>query len=387
MPCGKIRRKGSDVVVPDNASLALTKFDRLPPPTSFKSADNKKIFNAIERHSPSVDYRNAYVRWRDRIEELPSVAFAATFEVDGRMVTGIGAGSVLANSLTMNRLWGMPLIPGSSLKGLASHYTASKLTAASGGTIDDIQLRDLFGDTEWSGCINWLDAWYDPEGRADSPFTLDVVTPHHGTYYRDPAHNPPWDFEDPKPSNFISVRGRFLVAVAAPDKLWAEAAMNILTRALAEWGIGAKTNAGYGRLLRCRNEYTSPWIAVAEEAQAAAAQAESDATQARAEAEAAGAEVVALEAELADTTRTVEHRAQEWVKVWSTIENDAERTRIGTLMLERLRSKPREFYRVTGRVLPEVAHREPRTPPGYMKPFLEEMKPWLDEHAPEVSQP
>jgi len=369
------------MVVPDNASLALTKFDRVPPATVFDSKSKKEIFKEAPTCTPSEDYKRAYERWNERIAKLPGATLAATFTVDGRMIVGIGAENILESSIAMNRLWGMPLIPGSALKGLASHYTASMPS----GTVSRDQQEDLFGTTELAGCITWLDAWYVPEDLAISPFTLDVVTVHHQSYYQNAA-NPPSDFEDPIPSNFISVRGRFLVAVAAPDKLWAEAAMNILTRALAEWGIGAKTNAGYGRMVQVSGGYTSPWIAAAEEAQAAAAQAEADAAQARAEAEAASAEVVALEAELADTTGTVEHRAQEWVKVWSTIENDAERTRIGTLMLERLRSKPREFYRVTGRVLPEVAHREPRTPPGYMKPFLEEMKPWMDERAPEGGQ-
>jgi len=48
----------------------------------------------------------------------------------------------------------------------------------------------------------------------------------------------------------VSVRGgvKFLVALDGPDE-WVEAAFQILGLALAEEGIGAKTNSGYGRMV------------------------------------------------------------------------------------------------------------------------------------------
>lgn len=379
------------MVTPDNASLALTKFERWPPPAAFKSENNKEVFKSVTRLGPTDAYKSAYKRWNAEIHALPGTTLAATFTVDGKMVVGIGAENILESSVTMNRVWGMPIMPGSSLKGLASHYARSVL-AAPKGPIDDKQFIDLFGTTEDAGYLTWLDAWYVPEPMTRAPFTLDVVTPHHGSYYQDDPHdvqNPPWDFEDPKPSYFVSVRGTFLVAVhvvdsahvEAVEQKWVKGAMNILERALAEWGIGAKTNASYGRLHKRKD--ISPWViveqtkAVAQAAAAADAQGQQDAI------EAANLGHQALLAELGDTTRPVERQMERWLDVWSKIEDPAERTRVGETMLRRLRSKPSEFHRVTGRVVSEVSHRQPHDPPGYMVPFLSEMKSWLDEHAPQ----
>jgi len=132
-------------------------------------------------------------------------------------------------------------------------------------------------------------------------------------------------------------------------------------------------------MLRVSDGYTSPWVA-------AAAQAAADLAAAAAQAQHANQQLEDLLAELANTTRSVERQADKWVLVWAGIEDATERTRVGTQMLERLRSKPAEFHRVTGRVPPAVAHRAPGTPPGYMAEFLELMKPWMDENAPEVSK-
>ena len=53
--------------------------------------------------------------------------------------------------------------------------------------------------------------------------------------------------DSPTPIPFASVTGRYLVAVEG-DPAWCDAAMKILGLGLAELGVGAKTNAGYGRM-------------------------------------------------------------------------------------------------------------------------------------------
>ena len=42
-----------------------------------------------------------------------------------RLIIGLGANNVLETGLTLNHTYGTPLIPGSALKGLASHYCSS----------------------------------------------------------------------------------------------------------------------------------------------------------------------------------------------------------------------------------------------------------------------
>lgn len=312
-----------------NASLLLTKAISTQPRT-FTSAANKTRFESIVGCGPSDDYRRAYARWEQQIETLPGVTLAATFDVVDRVITGIGAENILESSIAVDRLWGMPVIPGSSLKGLASHYAVAN-AAAAGFTGE--QLTDLFGDTEWAACVRWLDAWFDPDSTTQ-PFALDVVTVHHQSYYGDPS-NPPVDFEDPVPSYFLTARGRFLVAVQAPDRDWAEAALELLRRALEQWGAGAKTNAGYGRL-RLREHRTSWKADQVRQAQAAAEaeavkQAEEEAIRTKREKERSDKEaaeqayrekIEAFEREIESTkSQRRKKLVDAWARTWSEIES------------------------------------------------------------------
>jgi hypothetical protein len=85
------------------------------------------------------------------------------------------------------------------------------------------------------------------------------MTPHHTEYYR--GTGAPTDFDDPIPHPFISIRGVFLIAVSCDiegdyfdqsatenGKNWENVAFTLLSEALEHWGIGGKTNAGYGRM-------------------------------------------------------------------------------------------------------------------------------------------
>jgi len=75
-----------------------------------------------------------------------------------------------------------------------------------------------------------------------------VMTPHHSKYYSSQGGESPADTEDPGPVGFLHAEGRFLVAVRCADAGWREFAFRLLVAALGDWGVGAKTGAGYGRL-------------------------------------------------------------------------------------------------------------------------------------------
>ena len=81
------------------------------------------------------------------------------------------------------------------------------------------------------------------------------MTPHHQKWQTD-ADVAPTDFDSPVPVPFLSVAGRFHIAVCwrGPEhdqsKAWTQRAMVLLEEALKDWGIGGKTTSGYGRLER-----------------------------------------------------------------------------------------------------------------------------------------
>jgi CRISPR-associated protein Cmr6 len=161
----------------------------------------------------------------------------------GRLIVGLGAESAHQTTVTLNRQYGTPILPGSALKGLARHY----VSAAHRASLQ--QLEVLFGTSDNAAHIAYFDAWYVPgSAQQDRPLGLDVVTTHHPAYYAGRGDSWPGDFDDPTPVPMLTARGGYLVAVRGPDLEWADFALRIVERALDEWGIGARTSSGYGRL-------------------------------------------------------------------------------------------------------------------------------------------
>jgi CRISPR type III-B/RAMP module RAMP protein Cmr6 len=225
----------------------------------------KDLFNAMCQSVVQSNeiYQIAYLR---HVASLEALSFQVPnaqglFITKGRMVIGLGGENVLETGLTLHHTYGTPLIPGTALKGLASHYCDQVWGAREqdqgfkrwkkdekGGEYH----KAIFGTTEDSGHIIFHDAWITPETMVNS-LQPDVMTPHHGDYYS--GKGAPTDFDDPNPVTFLSVVGTFHVVVScdvpeAEGQKWAKLAFDLLAEALDGWGIGGKTNAGYGRLVR-----------------------------------------------------------------------------------------------------------------------------------------
>jgi CRISPR-associated protein Cmr6 len=159
-----------------------------------------------------------------------------------RFVVGLGGASVLETGMTLHRLYGLPIIPGSALKGLAHAYAetveanSSEVVAIFGKPPRSTPLK--------SGEIIFFDAI--PVSRPR--FKLDVMTSHFQNYYQ--GNDPPADWQDPNPIYFLTVQDtQFLFAVAArreEGEQYVDTALGWLKKGLAELGIGAKTAAGYG---------------------------------------------------------------------------------------------------------------------------------------------
>jgi CRISPR-associated protein Cmr6 len=69
---------------------------------------------------------------------------------------------------------------------------------------------------------------------------------HHPKYYQG-TPNAPADWDQPILINFLTATGSYNIPLTGPEQ-WVDAAFEILTFALQELGIGAKTAAGYGRM-------------------------------------------------------------------------------------------------------------------------------------------
>ena len=190
---------------------------------------------------------------------------------------------MLETGLTLNPLYGVPMIPGSSLKGLAAHYCSrvwgaederfrspaldarTRPTRQAGAVYEvlfgKVPLTGKEEDAE-AGYLRFYDAWLLPDSLPNS-LCPDVMTPHHSGYYT--GEGVPTDFDDPHPVTFLSVRGAFEVRVGCEDpdpevrKKWEELALRILGEAFKNCGAGGKTRSGYGRM---------KWVKSKEEQQA-----------------------------------------------------------------------------------------------------------------------
>jgi CRISPR-associated protein Cmr6 len=223
--------------------------------TEAQQARRKLILEASGIKLPE-GYPQAFETWKESFDPGRSVFDAA--RARGRMVVGLGAKGALEAGLTLHRTWGVPYIPGSSLKGIAAMAADAffedprwkRRFDTSKARPDERNAWDaLFGDPEEMGAVLFHDAWLLPTSRY--PYLhLDVMTVHHADYYAGKSESA-GDDEDPNPVPFASVTGEFLVVVEALPGVsedWLRAAWEALRLGLDRHGIGGKTNAGYGRL-------------------------------------------------------------------------------------------------------------------------------------------
>src|SRR5439155_9672329 len=64
-------------------------------------------------------YEAAFRRWE---RSLPELTAANDFEVSDRLIVGLGSENVLETGIRLHHTYGLPVIPGSALKGLSAHY-------------------------------------------------------------------------------------------------------------------------------------------------------------------------------------------------------------------------------------------------------------------------
>jgi len=232
-----------------NAGLWLEKFSK----DIGATGNNATTIEAVTKNVKiPAEYKRHYERWVRELKnkENEKLVLTAKAEVQGRMVVGLGAESILETAITLHRTYGVPFIPGSALKGLASaaahrflandEWRKKPKTHMQGPTHEII-----FGNTNTAGFVTFHDALLVPEGD-QMPLDLDVMTVHHRDYYGN-GKSPPADWDSPNPVSFVTARGTYLIALEGPEE-WTRAALDILAVALQEDGIGAKTAAGYGRL-------------------------------------------------------------------------------------------------------------------------------------------
>lgn len=239
-----------------NSGLWMDKYiEHIPKKGDGTEGDSHFKRNHVQNIStgqvPTV-YEQFFQRWKNSIEKLGAKSLAEhttkthTATVSGRMAVGLGAESVIETSISLHRIYGVPFIPGSALKGLAACYARNYL--GEDWNSGSQAYKTVFGDPDSAGYITFFDAMLIPgTGYKGQVIYPDVLTSHHQDYYTGKNTNPPADWDSPNPVPFLSVTGSYLIALAGPDQ-WVEATFDILKLAMKELGVGAKTSSGYGRM-------------------------------------------------------------------------------------------------------------------------------------------
>ncbi len=181
-----------------------------------KFVDNFKINN-------SEFFKNTTDTIKDNFLGFQSI-YTNSIVTETPLICGLGATHVLETSLTLHHIWGVPYIPGSSLKGVCRQVAFWKLVEEEKieeGKLEDFQKKFygdltiddkktlnyqlLFGAQDFKGLLLFLDAY--PECENDQKiFKLDIMNPHYSSYYGDDSgKTPPADWENPIPIFFLTV--------------------------------------------------------------------------------------------------------------------------------------------------------------------------------------
>lgn len=164
-----------------------------------------------------------------------------------RLAVGMGYKGSMEIGITLHHIYGFPYIPATAVKGLTRAWAelVEKADKATVGRIFGSETKDeKAADSNQLGSVLFFDAvpveWPQME--------VDIMNPHYPDYYRDPKNNPPGDWQNPVPIQFLAVapRTKFWFGLASKSAEDLSRAKQWLVSGLKELGIGAKTSAGYG---------------------------------------------------------------------------------------------------------------------------------------------
>lgn len=206
-----------------------------------------------------------------------------------RLVIGAGYPSFIENGFLFHHVYGIPYIPGETLKGLArAVFILSVAEAIKGETklskieeelseevegisyqipkkiniiLDDYTIenpvetfRKIFGSKKRRGQVIFFDA-YPVEFKPSEHFEADIMNSHYGDYYQ--SGKAPADWLSPNPIHFLALKEGIVfefnlgLAPLEPmedneEKLLLATARRLLEVGLENFGVGNKKRKGYG---------------------------------------------------------------------------------------------------------------------------------------------
>ncbi len=250
------RKKLNDVNAEyvSHAGVVLTRWLSMPVKADGHAAERVELIEHVAQACKRVKavYTIAFQERKTRLDTTRARYFSA--KISSRLAVGLGIASPIEFGLHLHHVYGVPIILGSALKGIARRAWIAVAKSQKG--VSDVEgAQILFGDADSAGFITFHDAWIDPTSLSTA-ISRDVLTPHHSKYHGQTSvtgrgHDPPTDFDTPAPNTFVSVTGLMHFALSCTDVSpqgmdWLELAVGLLQFALKELGVGGKTTSEYG---------------------------------------------------------------------------------------------------------------------------------------------
>jgi len=165
-----------------------------------------------------------------------------------RLVVGHGEDSVHETGLTLSPTYGVPVLPGTALKGLAAAAARNRETgwADLDTTLFGAPRPGQASPARRGSVVIW-DAL-----PIDSPkLVLDVLTPHVKDYYDSgnttgTPDTAPAEYHNPVPIRFLAVEKTQFRSYVIGSPHDVTRCIKLISSGLDELGIGGKTAAGYG---------------------------------------------------------------------------------------------------------------------------------------------
>jgi len=253
-----------------NLSLLLDRYIPYRDNWKFDGKDKNEIFtNIANSFGFSSDLLHAnYQRWQKRVKSFPYYQYFNS-SPEWRMIIGLGQTTTLETNITLDRITGLPIIPGSALKGLAASY-ALLCVLEKTNRISEVeeeyhkflkqknyQLSEnylefikIFGYEGEIGQVIFLDAVPTKVPKLEP----DIMNNHYPDYYNDTTgRTAPTPYQNPNPVYFLTLGKESQFAFAVVSRTLNEDSSNLvniacewLKKGLSELGIGSKTAAGYG---------------------------------------------------------------------------------------------------------------------------------------------
>ncbi|NAZ22970.1 MAG: type III-B CRISPR module RAMP protein Cmr6 [Thermocrinis sp.] len=240
-----------------------------------------------------IDYINKFKEKVQRPEPPPKVEGYAIekfrLKTAYRLVIGAGYPSFIENGFMFHHVYGIPYIPGETLKGLARAVFIFSVAEAIKGKFDPSKIeeglseeaegisyqipekisiildnytienpvetfRKIFGSKKRRGQVIFFDA-YPVDFNPSEHFEADIMNSHYGDYYQ--SGKAPADWLSPNPIHFLALKEGIVfefnlgLAPLEPmedneEKLLLETARKLLEVGLKNFGVGSKKRKGYG---------------------------------------------------------------------------------------------------------------------------------------------